>query len=300
MVKSESSKCQLCENDELRLVSDQNRDGVPAEILECQKCGLIFQKHLMDIDETYRFYRQEFPGNYQYRAEINQTRYALIEHLLNPSVDVLEVGCSSGEFLNLIRNRVRSACGVELVPHDIQTARRRYGLTVYDCPVEELSLDRSFDLIIAFQTFEHVPLPNECLQSLHRMLRAGGRLILEVPNVKEPLLSLYHVDVFMRFYFVRQHLFYYSQETLPRMLAKNGFIPGRPRLIQMGTLTNHLHWIHKRGPQKDLAEVCNVILPEDVQSSEALDVLRLADRVYREALVARGYSDVLWIEAERE
>lgn len=295
-----SAVCQLCGAKEFGVRTDRLRGGQSGSVLECQKCGLIFRRYSQSLEEVYRFYKTDYPGNYRYRMEINGQRLTRLEPLLQSHLEVLEVGCSSGELLDLIRPRVKSVSGVELVPHDVDTARRRYELTIYDRPVEELELDTAFDLIITFQCFEHIPNPNEFLRGIRRMLRAKGKLVVEVPNVNEPLLALYGLEEFRRFYYVPQHLFYYSQETLPRMLAKNGFIPGEPQLIQMGTLTNHFHWIHKRGPQKDLAEVCTVVLPEDVLSPDALEVLRHADRLYREALVARGYSDVLWIEAKRE
>ena len=120
---------------------------------------------------------------------------------------------------------------------------------------------------------------------------------MEVPNVNEPLLALYRLDVFRRFYYVPTHLFFYSQQTLPRMLAKNGFAPGPPRLIQMATLTNHLHWIYARAPQKDLAEVCSIVLPDDLAFPEVHDIFAAVNRFYIHALIERGYSDTLWIES---
>lgn len=260
-------------------------------------CELIFHRAMGSPEAVYDFYRREYPGNYQYRTEMNRARFARLEPILHDKLNVLEVGCSSGEFLDIIRPRVKSVAGVELMPKDVATARGRYGLTVYERPVEELEIDSAFDLILAFQCFEHVPNPNQFLSCLRKMLRPDGKLILEVPNVNEPLLALYGLEEFRRFYFVPQHLFYYSQKTLPRMLAKNGFVPGKPMLIQMGTLTNHLHWLHTRGPQRNIAEVCRVVLPDGVHAPEAVEILASVDRQYRDALVARGYSDVLWIEA---
>jgi SAM-dependent methyltransferase len=292
--------CALCGATGFRPVSSTLRGGRPGTIVECEKCGLIFQVQQTGREEIYRFYSHDFPGNYQYREQINRERHARLRPGLRPDLDVLEVGCSSGEFLDLIRPAVRSVAGVELVPHDVEAARGRRGLTIYDRPVEELGLERGVDLVLAFQTFEHIPDPNQFLACVRRMLRDGGRLVLEVPNVREPLLALYRLDVFRRFYFVPQHLFYYSQDTLPRMLAKHGFVPHAPRLVQMGSLTNHLHWIHARGPQRDLREVCTVVLPEDAASAEAVAALEAADGAYRSALVERGYSDTLWIEADVE
>jgi 2-polyprenyl-3-methyl-5-hydroxy-6-metoxy-1,4-benzoquinol methylase len=295
-----SESCQLCGGTELQVISEQLRGGRSGIIQQCAQCGLVFKKQDTSSREVYDFYVQNYPGNYQYRTELNKHRMELLGASLASHMDVLEIGCSSGEFLDLVRPRVRSVAGVELVPHDVEKARTHYGLTVYDRPVEQLSLDGQFDLIMTFQTFEHIPAPNEFLGCLRRMLKPKGRMIVEVPNVNEPLYALYRLEVFRGFYFVPQHLFYYSQETLPRMLAKNGFAPGMPRLIQMGTLTNHLHWIHAQGPQRDLAEVCSVVLPKEVDSPEVVDLFKAVNKFYQDALVARGYSDVLWIEASAD
>lgn len=43
-------------------------------------------------------------------------------------------------------------------------------------------VDASFDIIISFETLEHVENPESVLNEFYRLLSPGGRLITSVPN----------------------------------------------------------------------------------------------------------------------
>jgi len=43
--------------------------------------------------------------------------------------------------------------------------------------------DASFDVVLTYETLEHVPWPAKYIQELSRMLKPGGQLILTTPNV---------------------------------------------------------------------------------------------------------------------
>lgn len=49
--------------------------------------------------------------------------------------------------------------------------------------------DGSFDLILSFETIEHIPFYKQALANLHRLLRPGGELLISSPNrpVTSPL-----------------------------------------------------------------------------------------------------------------
>jgi len=51
---------------------------------------------------------------------------------------VLEVGCAEGHFLDAARKRGWEVCGVELSPVATASARRRFGLQVFEGVLDEL------------------------------------------------------------------------------------------------------------------------------------------------------------------
>lgn len=97
--------------------------------------------------------------------------------------DVLEVGYGQGQFLGYCRDRGWNVTGVELLPELVAAARKsgfeaRLADEIDDLPAS------SFDLIAAFDVFEHIP-PEESeafLTTLRDKLRPGGRILLRFPN----------------------------------------------------------------------------------------------------------------------
>ena len=65
--------------------------------------------------------------------------------------------------------------------------------------------------------FEHLPDPNATLKSLYNNLSDSGVGLIEVPNFDMILRN----DLFSEF--INDHLFYFTKETLTRVLELNGF-----------------------------------------------------------------------------
>jgi len=112
---------------------------------------------------------------------------AMITHDESAPISVLEVGCSTGKTLEMIRDTWVNASvrGVELVPEIAEEAKKR-GLDVLCCNVEEVELPfekESFDYIILGDVVEHLREPEETLLDLLEFLKKGGSVLCSVPNV---------------------------------------------------------------------------------------------------------------------
>lgn len=76
-----------------------------------------------------------------------------------------------------------SAVGVDSAGEVVSHARARYGLDYREADVSALPFaDRSFDLIVSFETIEHVTDPPEVLAEFRRVLDEDGLLIVSTPN----------------------------------------------------------------------------------------------------------------------
>ena len=82
-----------------------------------------------------------------------------------------------------------------------------------------------------FQVLEHVDDPIAFLAQVRRYLRPGGRLIVEVPNVDDWLLSVFSVPGYEDFDYRAPHVFYYSTRTLREVMTwkVSGAASARPR-----------------------------------------------------------------------
>ena len=109
------------------------------------------------------------------------------------AVDVAEIGCGLGRLARKLARPGRRVLGVDLSPEMIARARAKSqgvgGVTFLcaDFLSEELE-GRTFDAVVSVATLHHVP-PHAGLAGLARLVRPGGRLIVQDLRVTDGLLD---------------------------------------------------------------------------------------------------------------
>lgn len=97
---------------------------------------------------------------------------------------VLDIACGEGYGAASLRESgAASVVGVDIAESVCEHARRRYGLQCIVGNAEAIPLPaQSCDIVVSFETIEHVPNPALFLDETRRVLRPGGILILSSPN----------------------------------------------------------------------------------------------------------------------
>ena len=76
-------------------------------------------------------------------------------------------------------------------------------------------------------------------------------MIIEVPCLKDPLLSLYDCPAYQQFYYQTQHPFVYSAPSLARLLGHAVLEIVEEIAFQRYGIENHLHWLSRGEPGGD-------------------------------------------------
>lgn len=84
--------------------------------------------------------------------------------------------------------------------------------------------------------------------NLAELLSADGKLIIEVPNSSDALLTLYNNQDFQNFSYWSQHLYLYNKATLSKLIEQAGLQLHWVTHIQRYPLSNHLYWLSKGKP----------------------------------------------------
>lgn len=77
-----------------------------------------------------------------------------------------------------------------------------------------------FDVVTLWNVVEHLLDPTAVLSEVHRVLRPGGRLIIQVPNWSDIARDILGPTWDM---FVTDHFYYFTPTTLSKLVVKNGF-----------------------------------------------------------------------------
>lgn len=171
--------------------------GQPGDfhLVRCLNCGLIYQNPQLTIEELARHYPNEYlPYKKEINSEKSFTKRIAAQHGLMRRCNqlikhrpmtgkLLDVGCSTGLFLNAMRESGWDVEGVELNQYAVEYARKTFGLTIYQGTLEEVNFpDASFDVITLWDVLEHVHNPRITLSEIARILKPGGLLALSLPN----------------------------------------------------------------------------------------------------------------------
>ncbi len=255
-----NNSCRLCGGIQLETVRNKLRHGVRRKVLKCRNCGLVFLEPKNNFSVFYKkdYRRQHSPiiGRamsshelFDFSLPLQKERVATLKHILKPNFKVLDIGSSAGHFLYALKNRVKEVMGIELNQDNVAFTSKELGLKVCRQPIEKSNLPKEyFDLVTAWQTFEHVEEPLVFLRAVNRVLKPGGFLLIEVPNADDALLSVYGLKSFADFWYTEPHSFYYTASTLKKMLSKGGF-SGRTKTKQSYNFINHLNWKLTGQPQ---------------------------------------------------
>jgi 2-polyprenyl-3-methyl-5-hydroxy-6-metoxy-1,4-benzoquinol methylase len=134
---------------------------------------------------------------------------------------LLDVGCGNGSFLLLARSAGWDVFGVDFDARAVEAANRQ-GLNVRLGGMEELdpALDQ-FDVITLSHVIEHVPQPVMMLQRCYELLRPGGGVWIETPNISSQGHRLFGKN--WRGLEPPRHLVLFTLESMKGALKTAGF-----------------------------------------------------------------------------
>jgi ubiquinone/menaquinone biosynthesis C-methylase UbiE len=101
--------------------------------------------------------------------------------------DVLDVACGTGVGSGFLQQAgARSVWGLDIDPQSVAFAKARYGdVSFAECEATELCLpNRSVDVVVSFETIEHLQDHEKYVMECRRVLRPGGVFICSTPNTK--------------------------------------------------------------------------------------------------------------------
>jgi SAM-dependent methyltransferase len=238
----ERSACVFCGGREIRplnhygprcLVGDYRITSGHVENVWCVRCGLGWNRRMMDEDELAGFY-----AGYEKKTETDEeddllfgpagteveTLTASQVRFVAPFVDgidrgrVLDIGCGKGAFLTGFSNARKGweYVGVEPSRKEAGIARRNPMFEIHEGMFGGVDLGAaSFDLVAIMHVLEHVSDPPAVIERIHDALRPGGLAFIEVPHTLD-LNMFYDLLLF-------EHLYHFTPETLSWDLERQGF-----------------------------------------------------------------------------
>ena len=232
--------------------------GLTLDLCQCMGCGLV-QFDCEPVD----YYRDVIRAGGFSKTMVELRRYQY-KHLIDSyhleGKKFIEVGCGQGEFLKVLSEFPVEVHGIEHDPHLVELARAQ-GLDVTEGFTETEDTRFAgglYDVFLSFNFLEHQPDPSTMLQAIYRNLEDDAMGLITVPSFE------YIMDHNSYYELIRDHLAYYTFETLTPLLERNGFLVEECEVINRDTLSV----IVRKRPQMDTENLleCYVNLKREMES----------------------------------
>jgi 2-polyprenyl-3-methyl-5-hydroxy-6-metoxy-1,4-benzoquinol methylase len=191
-------------------------------LARCPSCTLVWLSHPPTPQEMSEHYTPEYHRLISGAGETSPLRWSKHKEELRPYKQagaLLDLGCSSGAFLQSLREEPWELFGIEMSSECAQRAEARSGAKVYVGDILEAPFaPGSFDVITCFDVLEHLYEPRKVMSKVKTWLKPNGIFYVFVPNVDSA-----EARVFGRYWCgleLPRHLFHYSPTSL-RYLAKS-------------------------------------------------------------------------------
>ena len=154
-------------------------EALPPEVrfYGCQECGLQMASPRVPWSSATYPRDQSYPVRWEFLKAVDD--------LGSRPLDVLELGCGTGEFIALAAERGHRVVGLDFSSAAVAVAQSR-GLPAFCGGIDDLARligdDARFDAVALFHVIEHLENPGELLTALTRWLRSDARIFISCPG----------------------------------------------------------------------------------------------------------------------
>lgn len=231
----EDISCPICESDEKQEISQKDKYGIPHHVSLCKNCGFLFATKRLTNDCYTDFYINHFNDldigysigldksfKDQYNNAYNNI-YPFIENDidLSKSLNILEIGCSSGGALQYFKEKKHNVIGLDLGTDAIDYGKSQ-DLELFNIDLPDFKTNIKFDLVIYNSVLEHIVDLENHFVKLQEILKDDGYIFVRVPGIKNLHNNSFHKFDLLNF-ITLPHIYYFSVKTLTNLMSKYKF-----------------------------------------------------------------------------
>lgn len=238
----ENRNCPVCNNDDY--IEIFYKEG--GRYVKCRHCSMIYANPVLTDDALEDYYRT----NHDLQSEIVESDSKFYVQLYNKGLDsiekivpskgnILDIGCSSGVFLDVAKKRLWKTYGAELNQKEAKYAEQK-GHIVFNKLLQNIQFDTKFDAVCMWDVFEHLKDGAFYLNLMKQFLLPHGVIFLQIPS-SDSLAAKILQDKCNMFDGL-EHVNLYGVSTIRELVSKCGLeIKNLQTVIsEIGVINNYL------------------------------------------------------------
>jgi SAM-dependent methyltransferase len=193
-------------------------------LLRCPDCAVVWLSKPPKPSEMHLHYTDAYDRLISAAGENSPGRWRARNTALSQykqSGSLLDLGCSSGAFLQTLTGKNWDLHGIEMSEESASKARKKTGAKIFVGDILDAQFQpETFDVITCFDVFEHLYEPRRVMKKVAEWLKPGGVFYVLVPNVDSA-----EGRVFGSYWHgleLPRHLFHYSPSALKNLADSVG------------------------------------------------------------------------------
>ena len=191
-------------------------------LVRCPGCALVWLSDPPPPSEMYRHYTEAYDKLISASGQNSPHRWQARQSALKPhkqSGALLDMGCSSGAFLESMKGPSWKLHGIEMSEDSAKIAEAKTGAQVFVGQILDAPFPaESFEAITCFDVLEHLYEPRQVFAKVGEWLKPGGIFYVLVPNIDSAEARAF--GSYWHGLELPRHLFHYSPDSL-KFLAKS-------------------------------------------------------------------------------
>lgn len=232
----ELSACPICKNNmflPFLTCKDYTASKENFNLVTCKSCAFVFTNPRPKQSEIGKYYQVEnyisHTGTqsglvnklYHFARKFTLQQKLKLVNSLSKKGSLLDIGCGTGNFLQVVKNDGWKVTGVEPDPSARKLAIETCGETIHEEAFLNSIQNQKFDIITMWHVLEHVHELDQRIIQLKNLLQPGGRLIVAVPNCASK--DAAHYKSYWGAYDVPRHLYHFKPADIKNLFEKNLF-----------------------------------------------------------------------------
>jgi len=219
--------CPVCSSSQNKVVDKWSGYS----LVHCDCCEVVYANPMKspghewyEKNEFYQIERQLNRTSARRTSEINlRTKdEEFLKNFSSKELNLLDVGCGQGFFLEKARDKFASATGIDFDSESVRVCQEK-GLEVYCMGIEDFLREypqRKFDVITMWYVIEHVEDPAGLIELARNLLSKDGFLVMTVPNGNSALIRPENNKLFM---YPPHHLTLWDKISVKNLFEMHGY-----------------------------------------------------------------------------
>ena len=195
------------------------------DIVTCKTCTMVYENPRYPESVILSGYQSSDEAGHdsQYEMRVGSFLRALnrLKHEIpKAGARVLDIGSAGGAFLEAAKRYGYQIEGLEPSQYLVEQGQKR-GLNLHQGTIDRHPLEKgSYDMVCFWDVIEHVVDPKKALEVARGLLKPGGVLLLNYPDIGTFQAKMAGPKFW---WLISGHLHYFSRNTIGKLCALTGF-----------------------------------------------------------------------------